>query len=32
MADAWWERTGGRDAAYYESDAFLSNEHNHELS
>lgn len=27
-ADSWWQATGGRDFAWYESDAFRSNEHN----
>jgi arylsulfatase len=27
-ADDWWQRTGGRDLAWYESDAFRANEHN----
>ena len=25
---AWWQETGGRDFAYYESDAFRPNAHN----
>ena len=28
QADAWWRETGGRDFAYYESEAFRDNEHN----
>ena len=28
QAAAWWRDTGGRDFAYYESEAFRSNEHN----
>lgn len=28
QADAWWRETGGRDSAYYESEAFRNNEHN----
>ena len=28
QADAWWRQTGGRDFAYYESEAFRNNEHN----
>ena len=28
QADAWWRGTGGRDLAYYESEAFRNNEHN----
>ncbi|MBT6147811.1 MAG: sulfatase-like hydrolase/transferase, partial [Gemmatimonadetes bacterium] len=31
-ADDWWKRTGGRDAAYYESEGFRTNEHNRELA
>ena len=27
-ADAWWQSTGGRDFAWYESDTFRHNEHN----
>lgn len=27
-ADNWWQATGGRDFAWYESDAFRNNEHN----
>lgn len=27
-ADTWWQNTGGRDLAYYESDAFKANKHN----
>jgi arylsulfatase len=27
-ADAWWQRTDGRDFAWYESDTFRNNEHN----
>jgi arylsulfatase len=28
LADSWWQETGGRDLAYYESAAFKTNEHN----
>ena len=28
QAGAWWRDTGGRDFAYYESEAFRNNEHN----
>ena len=28
QADAWWRESGGRDFAYYESEAFRNNEHN----
>jgi arylsulfatase A-like enzyme len=27
-ADAWWQNTGGRDFAWYESDTFRNNQHN----